>query len=214
MTTDKDPHYFLPKNAKLPLMTTFAALDISKPSRARYRWNQRCMSPVTNPKSSAWTWTKVPGHAPSPTWYPVKNVYGSVNIGSCPNGLVWVEHDQGDHRYAHGTGFSFSPGRFHPTPKNVKVWRWVTAAQAKTVRRTGKYPVAKGTLIGQYFFTNRAYAGKVAGQFRGYRLVQGTLSGSDLLFYFTENKRADTGIMGAFFDKSLKQPKKTFKVVK
>jgi hypothetical protein len=209
-------HQYLPRNKKLRLVGILGADSTSKRSRGRYRFKLECMKPQSFTRVTKWTWVNVPGGPskdPAAPVLPVKYVYGSLNTGNCTRGFVWFSYDQGDPNYGLSTNQLFTTARKRALPRQTTVWKWVTSGQAKTVRRTGKYPVPKGTLVGQYFYNSRAYAMKVRGQFRGYKLVRGTLLSSDLMFWYTENKRTDTGIVGGFFDKKLSQPKRTFKVV-
>ncbi|MCP2335426.1 hypothetical protein [Actinomadura rupiterrae] len=213
---DPDPHYFLAPGKKLRLSAVIGVDATSHPSKARYRWEVSCLEPDFR-QYSAWTWTKIPGglnHSPSSPVVPAKQLTGTLTPKKCTKGYVWVQYDQGNPSYGYALAASFDTGRPHPLPKTMTVWKWVPKSTADTIRRTHRYPVAKSTVYGQYFFTSRAYANGLAKQFRGYRLVQGTLSGADVVYLFTENKRTDTGIVGAFFRKKLAQPKATFRMVK
>ncbi|MFI6519964.1 hypothetical protein ACIBF1_30725 [Spirillospora sp. NPDC050679] len=214
---DPMTHYFLQPGKTLRTAAILEAAPTTYPSRARYRWQVECLIPTRYRKQTAWTWTNVPGapsHSPTAPIIPIKTVYGGLAMGNCTKGFLWFQYDQGDPAYGLARGASFTPGRKRVTPKTITVWKWVSDGQATTVKRTGKYPMPKGAEVGQYFYFSRAYADKVAGHFKGHRLVRGTLSGADIMQYYTENKTADTGPVGAFFRKRLAQPKATFKVVK
>lgn len=209
--------YFLPSRKNVHLQTTLSVGSTSRPSRIRYRWDIHCFLPAEYVKATAWTWVNIRGavnHDPASLPVPVKTLYGARPTDNCTSGSMAFQFDQGDSAYGEASLFLFKNGRNHNAPRTLKVWKWVTSAQAKSIKKTKKFPMPKGAAYGQYFITDRAYADKVAKQFRGYRLAQGTLSGSDLLFYFNENKKSDTGIVGAFFRKKLSQPKGTFKIVK
>ncbi|GAA2624176.1 hypothetical protein GCM10010411_70800 [Actinomadura fulvescens] len=214
--TDRTPTFYIPRNKKMRLVGVLGVPPLTKRSRGRYRFELECLAPNYR-KATAWTWVNVPGSphkSPASPIVPARNVYGSLNSGNCTNGFVWFQYDKGDARYRLTSVFNLKPARKRSVPRQITVWKWVTSGQAATVRRTGKYPMPKGTYVGQYFFTNLAYANKVRGHFRGHRLVRGTLRSSDLLFFYTENKRTDTGIVGGFFRKQLAQPRRTFKVVR
>ncbi|WP_433328985.1 hypothetical protein [Spirillospora sp. CA-294931] len=209
--------YYLPTGKKVRTTAVLGGNSTTSASRARYRWEIQCLTPSRYRKSTKWTWTNVPAGPskdPAAPIVPVKSVYGEVNTERCTSGNMWFLYDQGDPRYGKAHHYQFVNGPKHPVPAGLTVWKWVSKGQATTVARTGKYPVPKGTTLGEYFFTNRAYADKVAKIFPGHRLVRGTLPASDLMFRFTENRTSGTGIVGGFFRKQLTQPKRTFTVVR